>query len=326
MPIPDDQRLSLLRQYGTFTQAYSATFQPALSHFGDARGFQAYRMVGRTALALADPVTAPENRGELIARFVAQFKDVCFLQASRPTAEVLSSLGFMINEMGTETRIDLGAHGFKGRKQRTFRRAANRTRSSGYVTRECATAEIGEATIKLISDRWRRTRPIRHREIAFLTRPIVCGDEVDVRKFYSFDCTGKLVAFGFFDPVYDDDRVVGYLDAFRRRLPEADPLVNYAITRHAIETFQGEGRQWLFLGLSPFAQIEDKEFHKNWLVRRAFRFAYENRLYNRLVYSFRGLAEHKREYGGVTEQTYFAFNTPPALPRLFKALRACEIV
>src|ERR1700681_2946927 len=324
--VPVDLRIPLLRQYGTFTQAYSATFQPALIHFGDAHGFQAYRMVGRTAFALADPITAPENRRDLLARFVAKCDDVCFVQASRPTAEILASLGFMVNEMGTETRIDLGAFRFEGRKQRTFRRAINRIGGSGYVTRECSAAELGETIIKAVSDRWRRTRPIGHREVAFMTRPIVHIDEIDVRKFFSFDATGKLVAFGFFDPIYDRGRVVGYLDAFRRRLPEADPLINYAITRHAIETFQSEGRKWLFLGLSPFADIEDKEFQKNWLVRRAFRFIYENTLYNRFFYAVKGLAAHKREYGGVTEQTYFAFNTLPALPRLIKVLRACEVI
>jgi len=324
--VPVDDRGALLRRYGTFTQAYSATFQPGLAHFGDAHGFQAYRMVGRTAFALADPVTAPENRRDLIARFVAKFEDVCFVQVSRPTAEILAPLGFMINEMGTETRIDLATYGFEGRKQRTFRRATNRITANGYVTRECSAAQVGEPAIKAVSDRWRRTRPIKHREIAFLTRPIVHGDEVDVRKFFSFNQAGKLVAFGFFDPVYDDNRIVGYLDAFRRRLPEADPLINYAIARHAIETFRSEGRKWLFLGLSPFAEIEDKDFQKNWLVRRSFRFIYENSLYNRLFYSLKGPTAHKREYGGISEQTYFAINTLPALPRLIKALRACEII
>ena len=44
--VPVDVRDTLMRQYGSFTQAYSATYQPGLLHFGNERGFMAYRKVG----------------------------------------------------------------------------------------------------------------------------------------------------------------------------------------------------------------------------------------------------------------------------------------
>src|ERR1700684_993054 len=91
-------RESLLREYGSFTQAYSATFQPELLHFGTSSGFIAYRMGGGTVFALADPIAAPANTRDLIVRFVTEFRDVCFMQAARPTAEILATLGFFINE------------------------------------------------------------------------------------------------------------------------------------------------------------------------------------------------------------------------------------
>src|ERR1700681_1997757 len=84
-----DGRLALLRQHGTFTLAYSAAFQEGLEYFGDDHGFIAYKMVGGTALALADPVGPPENREGLIRAFVQAKSDVCFCQASRPTAALL---------------------------------------------------------------------------------------------------------------------------------------------------------------------------------------------------------------------------------------------
>jgi len=324
--IPVEVRGTLLRQYGSFTQAYSAAFQPGLMHFGDDRGFLAYRMVGGTAFALADPVVAPERSRDLITRFVSQFGNVCFMQTTRPTAEILASLGFMINEMGTEARIDLMVHDFAGRKYRAFRLATNHAEDKGYHTRECTTAEVGENAIKTVSARWRRTRTIKSREIRFLNRPIVFADEPDVRKFYTFDGEGQLIAFAFFDPVYEDGRVVGYLMAFRRYLPEADPLINYAMARHAIEVFRGERRRWLFLGLSPLAEIDDKSFPYNWLVRRSFRFIYESRLFNRYVFPLKGVAAHKRGYGAASEQTYFAFNSRPTLLRLIQALWLTRLI
>jgi hypothetical protein len=47
--VPAAIRIALLRQHGTSSQAYSATFQAGLEHFGDERGFLAYKRVGRTA-------------------------------------------------------------------------------------------------------------------------------------------------------------------------------------------------------------------------------------------------------------------------------------
>src|SRR5205807_7142930 len=94
---------------------------------------------------------------------------------------------------------------------------------------------------------WQISRPVAHiLEITFLVRPVVFEDEPDVRKFFTFDQDGQLKAFAFFDPVYEEGEVVGYLCSTRRRLPEADSLVGYAQMRHAIETFQQEGKRYLF--------------------------------------------------------------------------------
>ena len=320
-------QLALLRQHGSFPQAYSATFQPGLEHFGDERGFLAYKMVWGTAMVLANPVASHANAGDLIVRFLRRYPDITFWQISRPVAEILAPLGFFINELGTETRLDLASYDFGGQRKRNLRKAAVRAAKRGYVTRECPLASIDLNEVKAVSDAWKRTRPLRQRETAFLSRPIVFGEELDVRRFFTFDRDRKLVAFAFFDPVYENGEIVGYSIATTRSLPNADSVL-HAVKRCAIETFQKEGKRWVFQGLSPFEGIEDKDFaaHKNWLVRRAFRLAYTNPLFNRYVYSLQGLAQNKRQLGGVTEQTYYAFNKLPSLPRVLKLVRACNIL
>ena len=74
--VPAAVRYSLLRQHGTSSQAYSATFQAGLEHFGDERGFLSYKRVGRTALVLSDPLASPENMPDLISRFLKEHPDV----------------------------------------------------------------------------------------------------------------------------------------------------------------------------------------------------------------------------------------------------------
>lgn len=325
MTLAPEIRRNLLRQHGSFTLAYSATYQPGLEHFGDERGFLAFKRVGGTALVLSDPVAPAEERAGLIDRFRAQHRDVCFWQVSRPVAELLAARGFLVNEMGTETRLDLMSYSFDGKEKRNLRMAVNRMQKRGYVTQECALEELDGREVQALSDAWRNTRSIKRREVVFLNRPFSLENEIDVRRFFTFDREGRLVALGFFDPVYENGEVIGYSTSFKRRLPEADLKAGHAITRVAIEQFQREGKRHLFLGLSPLADIVDADFRCNRLVSLWFRFAYRNRAFNRWIYNLQGHAEHKRDFRGVTEQTYYASDKVLAIPRLLRLLWACRI-
>jgi phosphatidylglycerol lysyltransferase len=323
-----DARVGLMREYGTFPQAFSATFQEGLSHFGDERGFIAYTKVWSTALALADPVAPRSDWGDLITDFLAVFPDAGFWQTSRPMAELLAARGFFVNEMGPDTRIDLAGYLFSGRKKQNLRNAINLAAKRGYSARECQLSSIDIAQVTALSEAWRRTRTIDSREVAFLNRPMVVADEPDVRKFFLFDPNEKIVALGCFDPIYESGAVVGYVAQQNRYGASAALFADYAIKCRAIETFRAEGKRWLYLGLSPFAYIEDKDFlpHKNWLVRRGFRWAYTSTLFNRFFYPLQGHEAHKRHFRGVPQQTYYCFNRLPSLPRLLRVLRACKIV
>jgi lysylphosphatidylglycerol synthetase-like protein (DUF2156 family) len=321
-----DVRLGLLRQHGNFALAYSAAFQAEMDYFGDQRGFLAYKRIGATALVLSDPIAPLGKCDDLICRFMHENGDVCFWQASRPVAEILESHGFSVNEMGVETRIELNGYDFDGPRKRNFRRALNRAAAFGYVTAERSVASLNRQELRTVSERWRQTRRVKNREMTFLTRPVVLDDEIDVRKFFTFDREGRLQAFAFFDPMYEDGDVVGYLCSAKRRLPEADVLVGYAILHRAICTFQNEGKRFLSLGLSPLCGIEDKDLAGNRLVGFGLRLVYRSPLFNKFVYPLRGFAAHKGAFCGSAEQTYYAFNRRPSLPRLLKILRACNLV
>jgi lysylphosphatidylglycerol synthetase-like protein (DUF2156 family) len=328
--VPAPIRVALLRQHGMSSQAYSATFQAGLEHFGDNRGFLAYKRVGRTALVLSDPLAPPENIPDLISRFLQENSDTYFWHISPRVAQILAKRGFYINAMGPETWIELPTYTFGGEKKKQLRESLNRMVKRGFVTRECALDEVGIDRIEAISDAWRQTRTIRHGEVGFLNRPLVLAEELDVRRFFTFDRDGKLVAFAFFDPIYEAGNLVGYGSQHNRYLPEADHMINFAIKRVAIETFKREGLKVLHLGISPFADVlQDKEFKSNtsWATAHCFNFAYKSWLVNRFIYPNKGIAAHKRLFRGVQRQTYYAsLNWCPSLLHVLKLLRACKIV
>ncbi|HEX3950987.1 MAG TPA: DUF2156 domain-containing protein [Steroidobacteraceae bacterium] len=321
----ENLRLRALRAYGNFALAYSATFQAGLDYFGDADSFLAYKQVGSTAFVLANPLAPISASEDLIRRFVSQRSDVCFWQASRNVAAILEKIGFRVNEMGTETRIQLSGYGFDGPRKRNFRRALHRAASKNYIIAERSVASLDRQELQIVSERWRQTRGVKDREMTFLTRPAILDDEIDVRKFFAFDHKGSLKAFAFFDPIYHLGEVVGYLCSAKRRLPDADNLVGYAILHRAIRAFQNEGKVILSLGLSPLCGIEDKALSSNHLVSVCFRAVYRSRLFNRLIYPLRGFAAHKGAFCGSAEQTYCAFTQGRALSQLVKMPKACGL-
>ena len=322
-------RIELLRQYGTTSQAYSAAFQAELEHFGDERGFVAYKKIGRTALALSDPLAPPGNIPDLISRFLEEHPDAGFWYLSPPVARVLAARGFYVNAMGHDTWIELTNYDFSGPKKKRLREAVNRMVKRGFVTREGTLAEVGIDKIKAVSEAWRGTKTVRSEEVSFLNRPLVLAEEPDVRRFFTYDREGKLVAFAFFDPVYERGKVIGYTSQHNRHLPEADTMVHFAIKRVAIETFQKENLKVLHLGLAPFAEVmQDQEFnaHRHWRTARYFEFCYKSRLFNRYVYPCQGIEAHRKVFCGVQQQNYYAFNRLPSLLRCIKLMRACKVI
>ena len=323
--VTEEARLRAFRQYGNFALAYSATFQSGLNYFGNEEGFLSYKQVGSTAFVLSNPVAPVDRCEELIRRFLGVRDDVCFWQASLSVARIVERLGFYVNEMGTETRIELDGYSFEGPGKRNFRSAMNRAAGCGYTIAEREVSSLDRKELQTVSEKWRQTRGVKNREMTFLTRPAILDDEIDVRKFFTFDRSGKLQAFAFFDPICAAGNVVGYLCSAKRRLPEADALVGYAMLYEAIRTFQEERKAILSLGLSPLCCVEDAEVPGNRFMRFAFHTVYHSRLFNEFVYPVKGFAKHKGAFCGSVEKTYCALKRGRALSQLVKMPRACNV-
>lgn len=304
-PVSRAARLDLLRQYGSFSLAYSVAVQPHLKYFGDDRGYLAYRQRGGVTFVLGDPIGSPKNRRELLREFLRKHRRPSFVQIGRETAQQLSRLGFSVNEMGIDTRIDLPNYSFAGKEKEWLRYADNWVSKRDYRIEEGSIRQH-ETEIVALSEAWRSTRTIKRKEVRFLSRPIVMEDEVDTRRFFLFDASGRMFAFVFFDPVYSQQRIVGYVTCFKRRLPEAPQYAEPAIMKRAIEVFQSEGREILMLGLSPLANIEDRDFPCNRVLHWSLRYYHRAGWLNRYFYNVEGHSQYKARFRGSEEKVYYA--------------------
>ena len=309
LPTKDDeqqQRLALVRRFGTFTQAYSTAVQAGLEHFWHDEAYLAYRRKWGVTCVLADPVGPPELHASLLQKFTREFRRICFWQASRGTAEILQSMNFWVNEMGYDTRLELADYDFGGKRKERLRHATNWLGKHHYEVREGAFSHgISVEKIRDLSKAWFTSRP-GSKAVYFYNRPPVYVDEVDVRKFFLFSPADEPVAFVFFDPVYRNGQVIGHSPSIKRRLPDAPLRSEEGIMKVAIEQFQREGLERVMLGLSPLAGIEDREFRANPLIHFAWSRGLNAWWVNRYFYNLAGHADFKRRFGGIEEQTYFA--------------------
>ena len=305
-PADRERRLQLVRQFGTFTQAYSTAVQPGLEYFWLGDTYLAFRRKWGIACVLADPVGPSETHGPLLAAFIRSYPKNCFWQISRGTATLLQEQGFWINEMGCDTRLDLVRYDFAGKKKERLRHASNWLNKHNYVVREGTFAsDVSEDEIRRLSDQWQAERRTT-RDVYFFNRPIVFADEVDVRKFFLFSSSGDPEAFIFFDPIYRAGAAVGYSPAIKRRLPDAPLRAEEGIMKLAIEQFQREGIERVMLGLSPMAGITDSEFRANPLIHFSWSRALNPWWINRYFYNLTGHADFKRRFDGQEEHTYYA--------------------
>jgi lysylphosphatidylglycerol synthetase-like protein (DUF2156 family) len=299
------ERQQALLRWGDFSLGYSIANQPCLKYSGDSDGFLAFGTRCGFNFVLGDPLCDPARKEKLLAAFLKQHRRVSFVQVSESTAAILERLGFRINEIGVDTRLDLATYAFSGKEKEWLRYADNWVTRRGFRIAEANIADH-EQEIEAVSESWRKSRTIKRKEVRFLNRPIPMVDESGVRKFFLFSPSGRIEAFVYFDPLYSSGQLSGYVTSIKRRLPDCSTYGEPAILKRAIEQFQRDGVSSLWLGLSPLAQIENRQFKSNRFLHWTSRYLHKAGWFNRWLYNFRGHSQYKQRFRGEESKVYFA--------------------
>ncbi|MEM0949216.1 MAG: phosphatidylglycerol lysyltransferase domain-containing protein [Pseudomonadota bacterium] len=296
--VPNDLRWQHLRAYGDFPLAYPLVAERYLRSFGDQRGAIAYAQELGVTFALGDPICAPEHRCALLDDFVATFRAPVFVAAQAHTAEYLSQKGYQINHLGHDSVIYLPGHSFAGKTYKRVRYGTNWLTSLGGRIVENTEASVSAKDIKRLSESWLQSR-VTPQEVRFLSRRFSSKPEPDVRRFFALSENDDVIGISSFDPIYRDGSIIGYLASQKRRQAEGTAYLDLAMMRHAIDVFQAEGREAVYLGLSPMADVEPTGFPREsrW-VRSALQRAHSSNWVNTRIYNSRGILEYKMRLRG----------------------------
>lgn len=319
-------RAALVQRHGNFSQAYSTAVQEGLRHFGDGHGYIAYGAKMGSRIALGDPVAAAERWPELIGRFIEEGGRPCFAEISHETASILAGQGYRVARIGFDTALDLEHYDFAGPKKEKARYASHWLRRNGYrIVEEHELAGAADA-VAALSAQWRCSRIVHRREMAFMNRPFPTGPDPLMRRFLLLSPEGAPVSLLYFDPVFSDGAVVGYVAVFKRRLPGVTPHAEIGITRHAVDAFKQEGRSVVLLSLAPFADPRPSGFPESAAFRWAMERLYRSPAVNQRVFNVQGHAEQRRRLYGRAIPRYFAWGCGSPFMHLVSLLRLCKAI
>ncbi len=320
-------RLDQLQQHGKGSLAYSS-LQNGMQYFMHPEyGYLAFVPLTDgygSVCVLSDPICSFSNLRPFLEAFLKERSDPIFLHITRETATILAEMNFCVNELGTETFIDIQQFTLVGNKKQQLRQARNNARKDNIKVREISSVDDALfKAFKVIGDDWMKQKVISDNEMQFIVRPIVYVDEVDVRRFVAVK-DDEIVGFVIFDPMYENGEVVGYIaNHLRSVLERSYSVVDYIILE-AMEIFKKEGKRELSLGLSPLAQVNDTdEFKHSKLLKSYFRYAFEKANF---LYNFKNLHRHKSKYrpelpGAREEKVYCAMHTRFLLVRLYAVVK-----
>ncbi len=321
-----DERLDYLRRYGSHATAYS-TLQPGLEYFDmETVGYIAYKQIGtfwKTTHVLGDPVADPEKKSEIIDAFIQEFHRSNFYQIQSDTAVYLHAAhGYCMNECGLESVIPIENFSLEGRKMQDIRRYRNVCERSGVRVFESSIAAIGAAVLQRISAEWMRSKIVSGNELAFLARPLTAWDEPDVRCFFARK-DEEIIGFAVFDPIYQNQRIVGYQNVIQRAKNNVPKGTLDYINLHVIEQFKHEKKGFLSLGLAPLVAMERLPGFDSPFIHLLFKTFYEK---GNFMYGFKRLEFHKERYRAIKRKNYFSSHSAFPIKDILDGYMLCRVL
>ncbi|HDP25646.1 MAG TPA: DUF2156 domain-containing protein [Deltaproteobacteria bacterium] len=314
-----EERLVYLRNYGNHCMSFSG-LQPGMQYFDiPGMGYIAFKQLWGLHAVLADPVCHRKDRETLIREFLLTGRKIEFAQVSEEVADLLhEKFGYYCTQFGVESVVDLENWDLRGKKKQVLRTSVNHARNEGIRIEE---KDSGEGTRQLTGE-WLKTRKVRNREIVFLIRPMEMEYEEGTRRFYAY-LDGELVGFIFFDPVYEDGRIISYAPNISRFSHRFRQGIFYPLMVHAMETFKEEGVKYLHLGLCPLVVGDDEKACESPILKRIIRLLYR---YGNSIYSFKGLYFTKSRFCGSERKTFCAHGSSLPAKSFLTLFRLANII
>ncbi|MFF8658037.1 phosphatidylglycerol lysyltransferase domain-containing protein [Streptomyces huasconensis] len=325
--------LDLLRAHADHPSAMLALNRGTRRYTGlGGAGLVAYTRRGRRGVVqFAAPFAEPGERGRLLDEFLRRLAAgpgptprLTAAQVGRADVGLYAERGFTVNQVGSTYGIDLGRFTLRGRQLAKVRQNVNRARRDGVTVVETDPGDPGDRReLDAIDSEWLAAKGRHVKELSFLIGERG-GPGAPLRRTFLARHHGRTVGYITYSPVWGSRP--GWLYDLTRRSPRAPVGTVELVNLTALGRFQEEGAPWLHLGLTPFADFDDR--HEPACasrgLARALRLVGEH---GRLVYPARSQEAFKLKWAPhVIEPEYIAFQGGVRLSSVWHLLRTTGAV
>ena len=311
------QAREIIQQYGHSSLA-NFCLLPDKSYYFSPSGKTviAYVPKGRGAIALGDPIGAPEDLKDAVIGY-QEFCDrndwyPAFYQTLPDNLVLYKSLGFKVVKIGEEGIVDLHTFTTQGKAGRNLRNSLNRFSKQGYQVKfyQPPIADEMLDRLKVISDQWLNEMQGSEKRFSlgwfdynYLRNCEIATVEKE---------TGEIVAFANIVPEYQLNEIT--LDLMRK-LNDVEHGVMEFLFVSLFQHYQKLNYDSFNLGLSALSGL--KEDRQSPRLEGGLDYLYEhlNRFYN-----FQGLHGFKDKFNPHWESRYLVYPSLAALPDVAVAL------
>ena len=311
------QASQIIQQYGHSSLA-NFCLLPDKSYYFSPSGKTviAYVPKGRGAIALGDPIGAPEDLKDAVIGY-QEFCDrndwyPAFYQTLPNNLDLYKSLGFKVVKIGEEGIVDLHTFTTQGKAGRNLRNSLNRFSKQGYKVKfyQPPIADEMLDRLKIISDRWLNEMKGSEKRFSlgwFDYNYLRNSEIATVEKE-----TGEIVAFANIVPEYQLNETT--LDLMRK-LDDVEHGVMEFLFVSLFQHYQKLDYDSFNLGLSALSGL--KEDRQSPRLEGGLDYLYEhlNGFYN-----FQGLHGFKDKFNPRWESRYLVYPSLAALPDVVVAL------
>ncbi len=277
----------------------------------------AYRVSGRQAMALSDPVGPIEEIEEAVDLFRAYCGEndwaVAFYQTLPDFLPIYARLGFRKLKIGDDAIVDLTAFSLEGRPRKELRHSVRMLEKMG-VTARVYDPPISDGIIREaeeISNEWLQLP--RRRERRF-TLGLFDPDYIrSTPLLVLYDGDGRALSFVNLIPSYVPGEAT--IDLMRRRTTAPNGIMDLLLVR-LFEYLSGRGYTRFNLGMAPMAGFTERE--EATPEERAIH-AFFQRL--NFLFSYEGLRAYKAKFATTWEPRFVIYQSPFDLPGIALALQ-----
>jgi lysylphosphatidylglycerol synthetase-like protein (DUF2156 family) len=220
-------------------------------------GVVVYRTVGKFLVQFGGPFAPADSYVRLLQAFRefahGQDRRIVGIQLQRADAECYVRNGFTVNQVGASYAVDLNRFTLHGTRFMRLRNKIARADKAGLVTFEADLDDWNDA-MRALDQVWLSSKGEHVKQLEYLVGQYG-GEMQQHRRLFVGTIDGTLVGYISYVPAYGTRP--GWMHDLSRRTPGKMPGIMEAINKAAIETFIGEGINWLHFGFTPFAGLDD---------------------------------------------------------------------